>query len=194
MRLGVTGHRFLADVAKLRAAVEEALDLLITAFPGRGLLLYSPLAEGADRLVARAVLNRPAAGLTVPLPLPPEDYAQDFASDESRREFGALLAQATEVVQLPPCASRNEAYEQVGRYVVDRVEALIAIWDGRGAQGRGGTAEVVTEALRLGRPVCHIWAGNYRPDEAKRADVGAKHDTVRLANFAGQIPGEWRNL
>ena len=47
IRIGVTGHRFLAGVAKLRAAVEDALSRIENVLSGRRLVVLSPLAEGA---------------------------------------------------------------------------------------------------------------------------------------------------
>ena len=161
--VGVTGHRFLSETDKLTAAVEQALDRIIAAFPLRPLRAISPLAEGADRLVARAVLRRVGSSLLVPLPLEVDDYRRDFANEDSRLEFDELLAQAAETIQLPPDASRNEAYEQVGVYVADHSDALIALWDGQGVQGEGGTADVVQAALDRGIPVFHILAGNRKP-------------------------------
>ena len=56
--------------------------------------VLTPLAESADRLVAKAVLNPPHSRIEVVLPLDKEDYLQDFKSPESRQEFEELLSQA----------------------------------------------------------------------------------------------------
>ena len=53
--------------------------------------------------------------------------------------------------------SRLAAYEQVGRYVVDHCDVLIAVWDGQQSHQRGGTAEVVRYALSENRPVLRVW-------------------------------------
>jgi hypothetical protein len=116
----------------------------------------SPLAEGADRLVAREVLNDEGSDLEAPLPLPREEYLRDFETEESRREFDSLLARAKAATELPPCSTREEAYEQVGRYVVDRCDVLIALWDGEGSRGRGGSAEIVEYARKRQVPLFWI--------------------------------------
>ncbi len=162
VRVGVTGHRFLAEIEKLQAAIERALDAIDHAFPGRAPVAISPLAEGADRLVAEAVLGR-GGTLEVVVPLPVDDYATDFEAEQSKAGFARLLDQAAEVVVPPATATRNEAYEQAGLYVLDSSDVLIAIYDGKPAQGRGGTAEIVERALERGMPVLHIKAGNRRP-------------------------------
>jgi hypothetical protein len=115
----------------------------------------SALAEGADRLVARMILGTDGGDLEAPLPLPREDYARDFESDTSRREFAELLARAREVTELPDLGSRQEAYALVGRYLVDRSDALFAIWDGDASRGQGGTAEVVAYARERAMPL--VW-------------------------------------
>jgi hypothetical protein len=182
VRVGVTGHRFLAEVGKLRAALERALDMIAAAFPGRALVAVSPLAEGADRLVAHAVLDRGGA-LQVVLPLPVEDYATDFAGEQSQAEFRRLLGEADEVMVLPPTDTRDEAYEQVGRRVLDASEVLIALYDGRPAQGRGGTAQIVEEALARGMPVLHIKAGNRRPGTTEPTTLGAEQGELVAHNL-----------
>ncbi len=183
VKIGVTGHRFLAEVEKLEAAARQAVDMIERAFPSRRLAAVSPLAEGADRLVARIVLEREAAALIVPLPLPREDYLQDFATPESRAEFEELLGRAAQVLQLPPAPTREEAYEQVGQYVVDHSDVLIALWDGQGAQGQGGTADMVYRALERGMPVFHIKAGNRRPGTTEPTTLGPEQGRLVVHNL-----------
>ncbi len=182
-RIGVTGHRFLAEVTKLRAAVEDTLSRIENAFPGRRIVVVSPLAEGADRLVARAVLQRKGASLIVPLPLPVDDYMQDFESAESKAEFRSLLDCAAEVMQLPATPTRNEAYKQVGLYVLDNSDVLIAVYDGQPAQGRGGTADIVAQALKRGMPVLHVKAGNRRPGTDEPTSLGEEQGKLVIHNL-----------
>lgn len=151
VRVGVTGHRALAEPVAAAARVDEVLDRLTT--DGADLVCVSSLAEGADRLVAERVLARPAGRLVVVLPREPLDYADDFQTDGSRQRFDELCAAADEVTVLPPDPadqSREAAYARAGSAVVRGCDALIALWDGQGSRGRGGTAEVVAEAEQLG--------------------------------------------
>ncbi len=131
--------------------------------------MVSPLAEGADRLAAKAAL---AIGyqLFVILPFPAEEYAQDFPA--SVVEFEALLARADGGVRtLPGVRGEAEAasYEAVGHAVVAACDVLIAIWDGLPARGRGGTAEIVSHALKLGRPVCWLLPDGSAPPAWRHA-------------------------
>jgi hypothetical protein len=167
-RIGVTGHRKLADVAAVEAGLDAALAAIEARFPEEPLQILSSLAEGADRLVARRVLARPGARLIAVLPLPKLDYMTDFDSQDSREEFLALLDEAETVIEMPARDSREEAYEQAGRYVVEHSDVLLALWDGLPTRGRGGTAEIIDWARSLGKPVCRVWAGEVEVSELRR--------------------------
>ena len=178
LRIGVTGHRALAEVPRVVAGVEAALDRIEAGFPGRAPVVISALAEGADRLVVAAVLRRPRAMLRVVLPMPRSDYLADFATPESRGEFLALLARADEVVVLPARATRDEAYAAANDRMLDEVDVLVAIWDGAGAQGSGGTGEVVALARARHLPLAWVHAGNRRPGTMKPTSLGADQGRV----------------
>jgi len=181
--IGVTGHRFLTEVDKIAAGVDKALRQVEDAFGGQAWTVISPLAEGADRLVARRALTRSKARLVVPLPLPQRDYITDFESDESKNEFCDLLAQAEQIVTLPLAPTRDQAYAAVGRYVLDHCDVLIAIWDGQGAQGIGGSGDIVTQARRRGLPLAWIHAGNRRPGTQEPTALTIEQGRVVLERF-----------
>jgi hypothetical protein len=180
-RIGVTGHRELDKPDDLREPIREAISRLLTLVPvapgaGLALVVISALAEGTDRLVAGEVL---AAGadtrLEVALPLPAEDYLKDFQTEESKQEFRCLLARASDVWTAPPGLEREEAYERAGRYVADRCDAIIAVWDGAKSRGQGGTAEIVGYAQEQGVPIAWVHTADGPPVsyalENKRAGV-----------------------
>jgi hypothetical protein len=192
IRIGVTGHRKLDDQAAIEALVKTAIDAEVEKLFPEGarrkiervrqagatpisFRVLSPLAEGADRVVARAVLGYPDARLDVVLPLAVEDYLEDFATEESRAEFEELLSRCSERVLLrtrsirddchAPAAQaelRRDAYAEVGRYVVDHCDVLIAVWDGQPSSERGGTAETVQYAIERNRPVVRVWGGQFQ--------------------------------
>jgi hypothetical protein len=181
--IGVMGHRFLAELDRLAAGVDEALRRIEQTFPDQALTVISPLAEGADRLVVQRVLARPGARLVVPLPLPQSDYMTDFELAESKEEFLSLLGQADEVIVPPPAPTRDRAYTAVGRYVVDHCDVLIALWDGQTAQGMGGTAEIVAEARRRGLPLAWVRAGNRIPGTDEPTTLGEEQGKVTFERF-----------
>jgi len=151
--IGVTGHRNITESPELSRGINSAIEEIRRTAPSLRstpliLNVLSPLAEGADRLVAREVLKDPESVLEVVLPLAIDEYVKDFETGESRKEFEELLSQARNVRILPSRGSRNQAYQQLGLYVVDQCDALIALWDGKPAAGQGGTAEIVEYARK----------------------------------------------
>ena len=145
------------------------LDEVEKLRPGQNLRLISPLAEGADRLVARRVLARPGSQLIVPLPMPREQYLADNILLELRSDFLELIEHAQEVVELPTADSPEASFEQVGNYVLNHCDLLLALWDGRAASGRGGTGEIVSRARSLHCPIAWIFATNSRNDSPNPA-------------------------
>jgi hypothetical protein len=182
--IGVTGHRILAELDKINAGVDEALHRIEQAFPGEPLTVISPLAEGADRLVAYRILARPQSRLVVPLPLLQADYMADFPSAESQEEFCQLLRRAEEVIELPHSSTRKEAYRTAGMYVLEHSDVLIAIWDGRGAQGQGGTGGIVARARARGMPIAWVHAGNRKPGTQEPTSLEAEQGGVTFENFS----------
>ncbi|MHB8765386.1 MAG: hypothetical protein ACYDA8_13785 [Deferrisomatales bacterium] len=174
-RVGAVGHRGLSDPGAAARAVGEVLGRIARRAPGP-LVVLSSLAEGADRLVAWAGLDR-GASLRAVLPLAPGEYEADFATAASRGEFRCLLGRAESVAVADPAADRRAAYEAAGRAVVEGCDALVALWDGAPARGRGGTAEVVAHARALGRPLYWIHAESPCPVDEERTDATPRgHD------------------
>ncbi len=161
MRVGVTGHRTLpypenaAD--RLTAGLHNLSRLgAANADPPASFEVLSALAEGADRLVAGVALSQPGATLVAVLPLPHDDYVEDFHSADSRREFEALLARARLVETVPPAPTREAAYERAGHWIVEHSDVLVALWDGEPARGQGGTADIVAFAAERAQPILWI--------------------------------------
>lgn len=132
------------------------------------LRIVSPLAEGADRLVAHEALTV-GADLQCPLPFLASEYESDFHTERSREEFRALLGRASSVFALDgargPAGTEARAYERVGRLVLRHSDVLLALWDGKGAAGTGGTAQIVEEAVASGIPV--VWLPLDAPTEPR---------------------------
>lgn len=154
--IAVTGHRDLVpdEVPGIRERVRNLLADLAKRYPERRLRVMSPLAEGADRLVAREAVAL-GVELIVPLPMPREAYIKDFQTEESVREFDHLCAAANEILELP-VARRNKLvdiadygpardlqYAQVGIFLCAHCHILLAIWDGKLTGDLGGTGQVV---------------------------------------------------
>ena len=137
------------------------------------LTLVSGLAEGADQIAAQAMFdgaepNDYERRLEVILPFSVADFAATFDTDEGREGLHAWLARADSVLALadwtpPPNATdsavsihrRDRRFATLADLLVRQADVMIAVWDGAPALGRGGTAEVVAQALAQGVPV--IW-------------------------------------
>ncbi len=175
VRIGVTGHRKLADEQLLRNSLQKVLsriDKILSQTP-HTIAIISSLAEGADRLVAKEVLDLPLSGdmekpyLEAVLPLPESDYIRDFETQESKDEFKAFLAKARSIRTLEKLEPRAASYEKGGHYVVENCDVLIAIWNGKAAAGQGGTAEIVEYARSLRKHIFWIHSENGKIKEEK---------------------------
>ena len=183
VRIGVTGHRFLSELDKISAGIEEALRRIEQEFPGESVRVVSSLAEGADRLVVHHILKRTGSQLIAPLPSARARYMDDFASTESKEEFLDFIADADEVVELPEAESREAAYQAAGDYVLNHCDVLLTVWDGKSAQGHGGTAHIVEQARMRGLPIAWVHAGNRKPGTREPSSMGAEQGVVTFENF-----------
>ncbi|MCJ7716318.1 MAG: hypothetical protein MUO54_07340 [Anaerolineales bacterium] len=183
LSIGVSGHRFLSEVDKLTSGIDQSLTYLEEIYGESSFRVISSLAEGSDRLAVQRVLKRPGAQLVVPLPVPQEDYLSDFKSPESKKEFLELLFQANKVINLPPTATRQEAYAAVGTYVLEHCDVLMVVWDGQEAQGIGGTGEVAAAARHIKKPTAWIMAGNRKPGTEEPTTFGEDQGKVFYENF-----------
>ena len=152
--IGVTGHRSFREVKLITRKVDAALKHIWETYPAP-FVVYSALAEGADRLVVQRTFDQLGASLVAILPLQQAEYQSDFTESDSHIEFEELLRLASKVVELPPAPNRDRAYEAAGRYILEHVDLLIAVWDGKPARGQGGTGQIVTEARKSHIPV--VW-------------------------------------
>jgi len=181
--IGVTGHRFLIEVDKITAGIDQALDHIERTFGDASFLVVSPLAEGADRLAAQCVLKRKGSKLIVPLPLPQPDYLEDFKSLDSKKEFQALLTQADQVFTLSPAPTREEAYAAEGTYMLEHCDVILMVWDGEESQGIGGTGEIASAARLIGMPLAWVMAGNRVPGTDEPTTLGEDQGKVIYENF-----------
>lgn len=212
--LGVTGHRGRPLPGADPPLLEERVDQVLEGLAEVGFQeLISPLAEGADRLVAQRAL---ALGWTLRALLPFEAprYEEDFQGDGSVVEFRELLGRTAGVEVVPAAAavsgparpdpatpagaspdSRHAPdlpYRHVGEALLDRVGVLVAVWDGLPPRGPGGTGEVVQEAVRRGMPV--VWIGSGAPHELRLLEPGVPGARMVGAGPAGALPsllGRW---
>jgi hypothetical protein len=156
--VGITGHRNLGDDPAVKWSVQSRCVLLLDRLrelaksEGKSIRAMSSLAIGADQFFAMS-----AIGLGIPLVavIPFAEYAADF-SEEERPQFETLLGKCCEVNRLTRKRRSNQAYLEAGHRVVDESDYLIAVWNGKPAAGKGGTADVVAYAEKKKRPILVI--------------------------------------
>lgn len=166
LTVGVTGHRLermgVDNVPAVQDAIAKTLRAVAKATAALvhppALRLITALAEGADSIAADEAL---ALGWTLDsvLPLDREDYANDFPDDAARVAHSRRLEASRAVFELPGERSESGAaiaYERAGRIVLGQCDLLLAVWDHGPLHGRGGTAQIVAEAVLQGIPVIHI--------------------------------------
>ncbi len=182
--LGVTGHRDLRDedLPAIKTEVRNVFAGLKAKLRHTPLKLLSPLAAGADRLVADLALDC-GVGLIVPLPWPEGVHDSLIHRTGDRQQFDDLLSRAEQTVHLPLAdgllpedvrqsdSARDRQYGLTGAYIARHSQILIALWDGEDLPD-SGTAQVVKWqqtgvaapfAVSIGRldelengPVCHV--------------------------------------
>jgi len=158
--IGVTGHRDIPeeDVPGLEKKVASILAALREKYPDTPLTVLSPLAEGADRLVAKTGL-RNGCRLIAVLPLPAEEYAMDFSTETSKGEFSSFLDTSEAILEMPLIADstpvtvktngehRSRQYAVAGNYVAAHSQILIALWNGKDLHEAAGTSGIVRSRL-----------------------------------------------
>jgi hypothetical protein len=154
--IGITGHRDIRDEDKavLKELIKNILNEKIKQCPDTPIVVLTPLAEGADRLAAWAALEC-GISFICPLPMPVDEYRNDFITPASLKEFNVLLGQSEAWFEIPlqegthredltkNKSKRDEQYYQIGFYVARYSQLLIALWDGVEQVKRGGTAHIV---------------------------------------------------
>jgi hypothetical protein len=156
-RIAISGHRGLPDPTAdlvdkaIRAALaEHAPD--VTGI--------SCLADGADQIFARAVIN---LGGKLEVIIPATRYRAGLPAD-SHPEYDRLFAQAAAVRRMPFTESTSQAHMEASKAMIGQSDELFAVWDGQPARAYGGTADVVAYARGHGTPVRVIWPNGAERD------------------------------
>jgi len=209
---GVKRKRPIPDIPAIRASIQEVLEVIRASFkgvadtkgdlfdltqgeyrqPGGGTLrIISALASGADQWVAEEAISL-SFELQSVLPFSREKYLEDFTVPSEAESYKSLLSKASAVLELDGKVvikkdekrkPDSQSYEAVGRGILNQTDLLIAVWDGKDAFGRGGTGQVVREALQNGIPVVHIPWGT--PEKWQM-----KQTTWRLLEEPADLSGE----
>jgi hypothetical protein len=218
LTIGVTGHRDLvaAEIPALKIKVREFFLQLRHDFPDLELQLITPLAEGSDRLVAD-IAQELGVQLIVPLPMSQAEYEMDFSTPAAVEEFRGSL-EKSRVIHLRTlrrvrggeldAEDRSHQYAQMGIFISNHSQVLLALWDGKNSTEIGGTASVVNYHLTAIMPgytmaedspnlladnendlVYHIACSRDRPGGQPRQGLSPMQTTWLTTQF-GLLSGE----
>lgn len=183
--IGIVGHRPNRPLgADLHQVLEETFARIGTLAPSESrFVLVSGLAEGADQIAAQA---RPETwklhGL---LPFTRLEYETDFtvSADGSGRDvrcdYRSVLDNCDRVTEIASSRDDPQAYLRSGLMMLGMLNVLVAVWDGEGAAGAGGTADIVRAAADAGITV--LWVNSNDTRQIRliaRMPVGAQFSTV----------------
>lgn len=148
-RVGITGHQRLEEPNAWSWVADALRSELAKIRPP--LIAVTSLAIGADQLFARLALE---VGGTIQAVLPYAGIERSFSSRDVVLYQELVKHAKLEVLRTP--GTDEDAYLAAGQRVVNLSDVVFAVWNGRPAKGKGGTADVVAYALKQGVPVTHI--------------------------------------
>lgn len=150
IKVGVTGHQRLDEPNAwgwVKTAFDNELDSL-----KQSVIAVCSLAIGADQLFASIVIDR---GGQLHAVIPFQGYELTF-SPQDLDEYNRILSRANIVEIMQTHGTDEEKYLAAGRRVVELSDILIAVWNGKPAKGKGGTADIVAYAGSKGVLTVHI--------------------------------------
>src|SRR5262245_26332954 len=157
-RVAITGHRGLpADVESL---VYQAIRAELSQLTDHNLVGLSCLADGADQIFARAILDEDGALEVI---VPAASY-REALPEQAHRTYDELMSRAATVIRLDYVESTARSHMDASIEMLRRADLLLAVWDGLPARSFGGTADVVSHARTTGTPVVVIWPEGARRD------------------------------
>jgi hypothetical protein len=149
MIVGLTGHQIIGNEKTEQWVQKQMYALLVSERVTEG---WMSLAVGADQMFASLLLRE---GLPYRVVIPCKRYVDTFTVDD-RDKYNYLLSNASSVIHLDYLEPSEAAFYAAGKEVVRKSETMIAVWDGLGAKGLGGTADIVHFAQSLSKRVLHI--------------------------------------
>lgn len=148
----VTGHRDIVEPAysQIRDHLTSYFLRFKETYNNTNIMLISAMAEGGDRLAAKAALDAGIMTVTV-LPMEKERYELTFTGGpDALNEFNRLVSTSSnnlDPVVLQDQMDEVEQYRALGRYLVSNSHILISLWDGEDKGPNGGASDVTKMAI-----------------------------------------------
>jgi hypothetical protein len=156
-RIAISGHRGLSP--EVEAVIDRAIRAELSNFANGDLVGVSCLADGADQIFARAVVD---LGGRLEVFVPAARY-RDALPESAHGGYDDLILHAVAVHRLAYVESTSQSHMGASIDMLKGTDLLFAVWDGLPARSFGGTADVVSYAREVGVPVTVIW-----PEGAQR--------------------------
>lgn len=149
IHVGVTGLRDLTsfDMKKLKKNICAKLEELKQGHDK--FIMLNSIAAGADQLCAEIGLS---LGFELVCPLPFSEYRNDFCG-EQQNLYDILFEKASNVFVVSDSTDKDIAYLAAGKYIAQKCDVLLAVWDGKPQTSICGTAAIVAYAKSLGKEV-----------------------------------------
>ncbi len=154
--LSVTGHTDIPDeaISRIRVSLDSLLSKLRLYVGDTEIILLTALAEGADRIVADWAISNGIKIVPI-LPMPKDVYKSTFSAsgyasvEESKSDFERILNSKGVLKPYVLDSDRvniSRTYRDLSAYLVANSHLLIAVWDGRTYNARGGAYDTVRMA------------------------------------------------
>lgn len=155
--VGIIGQKDLQEneSKEVESKIAAIFLELQTRYPSTPIALLTSLAEGTDRIAAKAALKGQRR-LMIVIPSTRENYEKIFLTESSKDEFAKLLFKSDQKYELIPLAltsdakgDQNEIFEvNSGAFIARNCQILIAVWDGVTVKGENSIAPIVRFKLK----------------------------------------------
>lgn len=158
VKVGITGHRDLNKEKITQYKLEVLKQLKILKQQYSEIIIYSSLADGADRLVVHETIKENIDFIAV-FPMKKDIYIEDFNHD-SKHEFEEIIQKAKQIIVMDTSIdisfNKDIQYELASKYISDNSDILLALWDGTYNGLKGGTSETVKYHLSKNKKLWHL--------------------------------------
>lgn len=146
MIAGITGHRMLSETHWVKLMMQQIVEEMRISYG------FTCLAKGADELFAEVLMQ---SRINYTAIIPCANYEETFEGS-ALQDFKYAKKKAQRIIEMSNKEPSEKAFNEAGKFVVDSSEILIAVWDGEGAKGLGGTADIVEYADSKKKKIIHL--------------------------------------
>lgn len=170
LKIGIAGKRDIVSDFLVHEEIKKCISSILKKEKTNSFVAYSAMAKGADTIFADVVSNDFKQPIKIILPFDSAEYEKDFTEAYDLSEYKDWISKIgiNEVTtkDIPKNQDqRNEAYFNVGKFLVDTCDYVIVVWDELKPRGKGGTAEILGYAKERNKSVEIVPVQPRRTDE-----------------------------